>query len=188
MLTESWPLEYDPELPPKWTPQDGSRPVVVYLDKWCYFNLARDRVGDPVQIVEAGCFEYFRRLALDGRAVFPLSQTHYEEVWRDGNVDRRWDHAVAMAELSGFNALTSQGLALWEAVVAVAEFTGNDIDYGRPNVFGWGHRHCFGSCAPALRIGSPSGGPARYEDMSAEELAKIADVDNEYVRNVSLRC
>ena len=84
--------------------------MTVYLDQWCYDHLARDRAGEPQHPSEAGCFAYFRHLALSGKAVFVLSQSHNWENWRRDNQDARWDTAVVMAELTGFYSITPAGL------------------------------------------------------------------------------
>ena len=178
MLTEKWALDYDPVLPARWDPRMSPGPVTVYLDQWCYDHLARDRAGKPQDPREAGCFESFRRLALDGKAVLVLSQAHYRENWRRENEDARWDTAVVMAELTGFSTITPAGLAYWEALEAVAAYTGTDADVEPPQVFGWGIAHCLrGGEGSAMIIDIRTGRPASWDELPAQTRARMEELD-----------
>src|SRR6478736_10402705 len=102
MFTKVWPLDYAPDWPARWSPGERARPLVVYLDQWCYAGMfVRDR-AKKLNDENAGCYEFLRSLARDGSVIFPLSQGHYRETWKRENVDARWDTAVVMGELSGF--------------------------------------------------------------------------------------
>lgn len=141
MLTEPWDLDVAPELPPRW--DAASSPAkTVYLDQWCFNHLADDRAGRPRKPEERGCFDFFRRLAMDGRVVFLLSSSHYHENGVRTEADERWRTAEVMAELTGFNTITATGLELWEVLEAVAELVGIDAAIEAPDVFGWGWGHC----------------------------------------------
>jgi len=141
MLTEPRDLDTAPELPPRWDPT-SSPAKTVYLDQWCFNHLADERAGRPRKPDERGCFDFFRQLALDGRAVFVLSSSHYHENGVRTEADERWRTAEVMAELTGFNTITATGLERWEALKAVAAIVGIDAAIASPNVFGWGWGHC----------------------------------------------
>jgi hypothetical protein len=177
MLTETWAPKHDPVLPAKWNSKDTPAPLLVYLDQWCYDHLARDRAGQPFD-GEEGLFAQFRQLALDGRVIFLLSITNYWENWVRRNTDARWDTAVAMAELSGFNTLSTNGLSGWEAQLAVAAVTGLELELAKPNVFGWGLAHCLsGNEASPLIIDTRTGRPARWDRLPAAQQAAVAGLE-----------
>ena len=124
-----------------------ARPILVHLDQWCWDHLARDRAGRPTHASEVGTYGLLRQLALDGRVAFPLSASSYRENWPRSNDDATWDTAVVMAELSGFNTLTSTGVAEWDADFAVCAHFGWAMP-PKPAVLGWGVQHCF----PTLEV------------------------------------
>src|SRR5438105_1884530 len=117
-------MDYEFERAAPWEPGIDPRPHVVYLDQWCWDQLVWDRAGECRGLPHEGIYAYLKDLAMSGHAVFPLSQAHYRENWTRTNVDARWDTAVVMAELSGFNTITAVGLAAWDAKVAVASHFG----------------------------------------------------------------
>jgi hypothetical protein len=139
MKTETWPMEYQFERPPRW--DGGCQPTRVYLDHWCWDHLVRDRAGELSGSPDEGTYACFKRLAATGEVVFLLSQAHYRENWASTNEDARWDRAVVMAELTGFSTLNPFVLHDWDAEVAVALHFGMDAP-GRPAPYGWGHGHC----------------------------------------------
>ena len=59
----------------------GARPVLVYLDQWCWDRLAKDRAGRPHEPSEAGAHAFLHELALEGVVAFPLSANTYRENW-----------------------------------------------------------------------------------------------------------
>lgn len=142
MYTETWAPDFTPELPPRWHPATSPTTKVVYLDQWAFKHLVRDRAGHPENPWEAGCYGYFRQLALDGEVVFVLSQAHYQETWDSENLETRWDMAVVMAELTGFNTISSADLVAWDALVGVSSYLGLDAEIEDPVPFGWGHSYC----------------------------------------------
>ena len=64
------PIEDDPG----WAPEasDDSDALVVYLDRWCFDHLVRDRAGVPFDESERELFARFHEWAKSGRVVFPL--------------------------------------------------------------------------------------------------------------------
>jgi hypothetical protein len=178
MLTEEWPLERDPDWSPRWVPSTGSRPLVAYLDQWCYDHLGRDRAGCPKIPEEAGSYEFLRALALDGSVVFPLSQAHYRENWNRQNIDARWDTAVVMAELSGFHTLSTLNLEAWDALQGVATFTQSAVRIDAPDVAGWGFRHCLtGRGGSAYIMDRRTGKPAQWDSLPDDLQRSIAELE-----------
>jgi hypothetical protein len=143
MLDGPWHHDIPRSLPPRWDDGIPSTIRTVYLDQWCFNHLADDRAGKPRRPDEAGCFEFFRGLALAGKVAFVLSRTHYLENGVRAAVDARWRTAVTMAELTGFNSITAAGLLEWDAMVAVGASAKHDAAIPSPTVFGRGLHHCF---------------------------------------------
>lgn len=178
MLTEEWPLEYDPDWPKRWRASDSSRPTVVYLDQWCFDHLARDRVGKPIHQNEAGSYERLRALALQGSVIFPLSQAHYRENWVRTNIDARWDTAVAMAELSGFHTLALSDLSVWDAMQGVQRLLSLETGSRDPEIVGWGLNHCLSGKEASLFIKDlRTGKPARWGSLPREIRSKVAELE-----------
>lgn len=166
--------------PPRWDANAHPRPLVVYLDQWCWNELVWDRADQPQSSGVAGLYTYLRDLALAGRVVFPLSQAHYQETGARTNADGRWDTAVVMAELSGFNTITPVGLDLWEAEVAVAGYCGLGVDVPTPNPFGWGHHHCLrGVQVRGVYLGDATGARLNLGSLTPEQVADIRKVEEE---------
>lgn len=187
VLTEPWQLDHDPLLPPRWDHRTVPTPRTVYLDQWCYDHLARDRAGRPKDPSEAGCFEYFRKLALDGQVVFLLSQVHYQENWTRTNEDARWDTAVTMAELTGFNTITAAGLDEWEAREAVAAVMGITTAIEKPTVFGWGLSHCLrGREAPATIVNSRTNQRLLDQAIPEHARAELTELDQHVAERMEL--
>jgi hypothetical protein len=171
LFTEPWPIDHDPGWPPAWCDGPGRRPLFVYLDQWCYDHLARDRAGRPHDATEAGTFKRLRDFAMDGSAVFLLSEIHYRETWVRENANARWDSAVAMGELTGFQTIRISGLERWENHHAVARLVGTIPEPPRPSVIGHGLFHCIrGGGAPRI-IDTRTGLPPRLDDLSEEAQA-----------------
>ncbi len=179
MFTEVWPLDYDPDWPARWSPGERPRPLVVYLDQWCYAKmLVWDRAG-KLNDENAGCYEFLRSLARDGSVVFPLSQAHYRETWKRENLDARWDTAVVMGELSGFHTLSVSNLAAWEAFKCVSAYTKSAHKVATPNVIGWGLKNCLsGHDGPAYLVDKRTGKPARWSALPDDLQRAVADLEH----------
>ncbi|WP_435592991.1 hypothetical protein [Nocardia sp. bgisy118] len=188
MLTEPWPPEYNPALPPRWHHSTSPRPLVVYLDQWCFNHLSRDRAGAKLdKPSEEGCFDYFRMLALDGKVFFVLSQMHYRENWPRTNTDGRWDTAVTMAELTGFNTITTAGLRHWDALVAIADYTDMGIPIPTPKVFGWGHSHCIsGKERTASIIDRQTGRRATWDHLPESNRTQLTELEHHLSARIEL--
>ncbi|WP_020525247.1 hypothetical protein [Catelliglobosispora koreensis] len=179
MFTENWPLTHDPQLPARWVLGDSPRPIVAYLDQWCYDHLARDRAGSPMEASEAGTFQILRDMALAGKVIFALSEAHYRENWQRDNADGRWDTAVAMAELTGFHTLRTKNLDVWDASVGAVEFLGLPVTLEKPEPLGWGLKHCLtGVHGQAFILDKATGAPALWDtSLPAELRAQLEELE-----------
>lgn len=187
MKTEAWDLGHRLDLPPRWDAAVHPNARVVHLDQWCWNRLVADRAGERLSEPAAGAYDRLRQLALDGRAVFPLSQTHYLELWERTNIDARWDTAVAMAELSGFNTTTPRGVGEWEARIAVNAFLDLGEDVPAPPFFGWGWHHCVrGVTRPAQIIDTRTGAPPAIIGWTAAQEKAFAEIGEEAVLRMEL--
>jgi hypothetical protein len=91
-----------------WPPcllQPQRPPALVYLDLNHYINLARTIAGEPVPNGYEALLLAARRACSEGRAVFPLSATHYVEMSGIRDPGRRTAVAAVMEELSDFHVL-----------------------------------------------------------------------------------
>lgn len=152
MFTEEWPDNFDLPRPPPFPGTIGDRPLVVHLDQWCWDRIARDRAGVSRDQPDTGIHGFLLEKAVAGDVVFPLSQAHYRENWSRTNDDARWDTSVVMAELSGFNTISNDGVAEWEALLAASWLFDREVDPVRPDVFGWGIGHCFSGMDTGAQI------------------------------------
>lgn len=87
------------------------KPVLIYLDLNHWINLAKaatnHRQGGPYQT----SLEWCRAARESGSALFPLSSTHYVELYKNRNSRQRASVATLMEELSGFVTLLSKSCA-----------------------------------------------------------------------------
>jgi hypothetical protein len=79
----------------------------VYLDLNHWVSLAKARLGREDGRSFVRCLELLKNAVEEGRAVVPLSATHYAEVGQITSLRRRADLANVMAELSNFTTLAS---------------------------------------------------------------------------------
>jgi hypothetical protein len=176
VFTEVWPPDYVPTWPTRWSSSERPRPLVVYLDQWCFADkLVRDRAG-KLNDGDAGCYEYLRSRALDGSVIFPLSQAHYRENGKRNNADAMWDTAVVMAELSGFHTFSFAGLAEWDALTAVAAHAGSAVQIMAPEPIGWGMSHCLGGREAAAQVVNIQAG---LDGMPEQGRQSAADVERD---------
>ncbi len=125
----------------------STRPSLVYLDLNHWIGLSDAAVGrsqgDNYRDALAACREAKRC----GRAIFPLSATHYMEIAKIVDPSRRASLAAIMEELSGFATLASRPLVMRLEIEAVLE-----QDLGVPasptpvvDLVGWGVKHSVGA-------------------------------------------
>jgi hypothetical protein len=82
--------------------------TVAYLDLNHWIGLARAAVAHPEGARHVPALERLRRAKATGRAVFPLSSTHYMEMAGIKQARERRDVAAVMEELSGFKTILSR--------------------------------------------------------------------------------
>lgn len=99
----------DPPLPEVvWPPRilrPPRPPALIYLDLNHYIYLARAVAGETVPYGYGSLLQEARRARRQGRAIFPLSATHYMEMSRIRDPAQRAAVAEVMGDLSGFHVL-----------------------------------------------------------------------------------
>lgn len=130
-------------------PRDADEGMkAIYLDQWVWIQLARTRLGRPGTISTEIRDELVAK-RLGGQATFPLSEVHYLETWKQGDLRRRSELAVEMGLLSGFRTLAPIR-DLWprELDQALRERFGRPESPGRPDAFGHGVAFAMGQPLP----------------------------------------
>ncbi len=94
---------------------------LVYLDQNHWINLARAAVHKPEGAEYRDVLHAFRQARASGRAVFPLSLTHFMETLKITNHRRRLDVAAVMEELSGFATLIARDIVMRLELEAVLD-------------------------------------------------------------------
>jgi len=123
-------------------------------------------------------YQRFRDWAKDGKVVFPLAETHYRENWKRANLDARWDTAVVMGLLSGFNTIGVCGLAGWDAMTGVCALAGVSNHLDVPDVLGWGMEHCLRSVERQGGIvDTRTGQPAQWGHLPETTQAEIGALE-----------
>ena len=119
---------------------------------WCETGLAFHSTR-----VSASCSPVSTSGRRVGEWYFHWGETHYRENWNRKNVDARWDTALGMALLSGFNTIGVSQLSMWDAAVSVARYLNLD-PIAEPNgVLGWGLMHCIRSIEVRCQISTKPG-------------------------------
>lgn len=177
MLSDEMP---DIEDDPGWAPEAiSSIAPIVYLDQWCFDHLAWDRAGKPKEESERGLFERFHEWAKSGSVVFPLGETHYRENWARLHEGPRWDTALTMGLLSGFNTLGVSQLDVWDAAVGLRRFHGTEFDFETPAVLGWGFMHCIRSKESRAKIvDTTTGRQADWSQLGADVVNRMANLED----------
>jgi hypothetical protein len=116
-----------------WPPrilQPSRPPALVYLDLNHYIYLARAAAGDAtVPSGYGSLLEAARRARGDGRAIFPLSATHYVEMSGIRDPAQRTAVADIMEDLSGFRVLLGRVvIAKLEIEAMLDVLLGSDTD------------------------------------------------------------
>jgi hypothetical protein len=126
--------------------RDPAPPSVVYLDLLHWVGLA-DAVanrpaGEEYKDALAACCEAKRT----GKAIFPLSATHYMETAKIVNPSRRANLATVMEEVSCFVTLVSRAVVMRLEIEAVLDQDVGPSPSPLPTIdlIGWGVRHSVG--------------------------------------------
>lgn len=119
-------------------------PELIYLDLNHWINLSKARIGQ-----EAGAYsDLLRELRVagaSGRAVVPISSTHYMEISRIASAQRRADLGLVMGEISGYVTLTPRETFLrYQFRRLLAEELRTGYAVPPPPVTGHGFSHAFG--------------------------------------------
>jgi hypothetical protein len=95
--------------------------TLTYLDLNHWIALARAGVGHREGGRHVAALERIRRAKAVGRAIFPLSSTHYMEMAGIKQARQRRDVAAVMEELSGFTTIVSRAVIMELEIEAVLD-------------------------------------------------------------------
>jgi hypothetical protein len=119
-------------------------PELIYLDLNHWINLSKARIGQEVGAY-TDVLRELRVVVASGRAVVPISSTHYMEISRIASAQRRADLALVMGELSKYIALTPRETFLrYQLRRSIAQELGKHYVAPPPVVTGHGFSHAFG--------------------------------------------
>lgn len=143
-------------------------PELIYLDQLHWINLSKARLGQEGTDVYAELLKELRAAVSSGRAVVPISFTHYFEVSEIARADRRANLALTMGELSKYVALTPREVFLrHEFRLSLAKELGISYTAPPPATTGYGVGHAYG-------LGSGKG-RFRGDPEILEQAAKTVD-------------
>jgi hypothetical protein len=146
-------------------------PELIYLDQLHWINLTKARLDQAGSEENAEALAKLRMAITSGRAVVPISSTHYMETSKIASAQRRADLALTMGELSGYTALTSREVLLgYELRRSLAEELGVNYAAPPPPVTGYGFAHAFGE--PTV-VGRIRGDQAEIEDWTSQNAPEI---------------
>jgi hypothetical protein len=149
-------------------------PELIYIDLKDWVGLSKARLGQEAGAYTEALAE-LRAVVASGRAVVPISSTHYMEISRIASAQRRANLALVMGEVSRYVALTSREVLLrHEFRRSLAQELGVNYAPPPPPVIGFGFGHAFGGQANL-----------RLRGGSADELERFAaEHGDEFIRSV----
>lgn len=146
-------------------------PTIVYLDQNKWIALSRLWHGKGDSSVDGSTLDSLLEAAQDGSAVFPLSQGHYMETWKNGNEKRRRRLAEFMVKLSNLITMASiQSVVRNELEVAFSRLFPGRVQMTSFELLGRFLAHATGDQAHSLNLFwlKSSGVPAAHRNaMSA---------------------
>lgn len=143
-------------------------PELIYIDLNHWVGLGKARLGQTGAGAYVGALNELRLAVASGRAVVPISSTHYMEISRIALAQRRADLAITMGELSRYVALTSrETLLAYQFRRSLAQELRTVYRAPAPPVTGHGFAHAFGRSA---RIGLRGPDPDRFAADHLDEL------------------
>jgi hypothetical protein len=145
-MPSSYAIRDDVDWPPRLI-RPIRPPALIYLDMNHYINLAKAEIGTAPQGYSE-LLQSCRKAQADGRAVFPLSSTHFVEVSNIGSYRQRENLAAVMEELSDFNYLLGRPHimrleieAAFDALLGAGRPSGEEISLiGKSALWGFGMR------------------------------------------------
>ncbi len=145
-------------------------PELIYLDQLHWIGLSKARLGQEAGAYAEALVE-LRAAVASGRAVVPLSSTHYMETSKIASAKRRADLAITMGDLSRYIVLTTREVMLsYELRRALAQELGVTYRSPQPSATGYGFAHAFGK-QPI--VGSIRGDQAAIEDWANNNVQDI---------------
>lgn len=151
-------------------------PRLVYLDLNHWIYLAQAATGHPQGGSYREALDACRAAKLTGAALFPLSATHYIEMYKIKDPHQRQDIAAVMEELSGFATLVSRSVVMVAEVRAVLDaMVGKDASSEVVNLLGFGWAPALGKRG-GLRMRDAEGRDVTYQ-LSAARIAALAEAE-----------
>lgn len=162
--------------------------TLVYLDLNHWIALAKAATGHAAGTSYGLVLEDLRLARSDGRAIFPLSGTHYMEMLNIRHPRQRHDIAAIMEELSGFSTLLSRDLVFkYEIDAVLTERVGPAPEAPQPvPIVGYGCMWAFGRTG-RFRIRGPKGDATETvrQQMGSKQFdAFIAEAELRLERSV----
>jgi hypothetical protein len=125
--------------------QPARPPLLVYLDMNHWISLAQAATGHAQGAGHLEALDACRAARAGGAALFPLSATHYVEMYNVTDPRQRRDVAAVMEELSGFATLASRSTVMVAEVRAALDaLTGRQVQMGGVDLLGFGVGPAFG--------------------------------------------
>lgn len=151
--------------------------LLVYLDLNHWIGLAKAAVAHPQGVDLVGCLDGCVDAVHAGRAVFPLSGTHYMELAKINDPRQRNDIADVMETLSGFVTLLSRPVVMrLEVETAFAALLGQSlVPYMPLDLLGHGFGPAFGRDG-SLRVREGNGADITAS-LGPDALAGLAAAD-----------
>ena len=147
---------------------DGLVPELIYIDLNHWVGLSKARLGQASAGAYVGALAALRSAISSGRAVVPLSSTHYMEISRIASAQRRADLALTMGEISRYVTLPSREAFLrYQFRASLAAELRATHSGPAPAITGHGFGHAFGHRAQ-LELRGPD--PHRFAADHVDEF------------------
>jgi hypothetical protein len=151
-------------------------PRLVYLDLNHWIPLAQAATGHAQGAGYREALDACRTAKATGAALFPLSATHYIEMYNIKDPRQRRDIAAVMEELSGFATLVSRSVVMVAEVRAVLDaVVGREASTDTVDLLGFGWGPAFGKRG-GLRMRDADGRDVTHQ-LSAALTAALAKAD-----------
>lgn len=107
---------------------NGVSVKIVYLDQLHWIEIAKAINGKTVKDGTHAVLKYITESSQEGKAIFPLSLSHYYETLKHSNPERRLRLAKVMRQLSGGKTVAAlKHIVSHEIQVALKEFFPNQV-------------------------------------------------------------
>jgi hypothetical protein len=170
------PVVDEPLMWPQALVRPDRPPLLVYLDLNHWIHLAQAATGHAQGAGYRDALDACRAAKSAGVALFPLSATHYIEMYNIKDPRQRRDVAGVMEELSGFATLASRTVVMVVEVRAVLDAVlGTDASSEIADLLGFGCGPAFGKRG-GLRMRDADGRDVTHQ-LSATRAAALAKAE-----------